>query len=41
MQLESLRERVCRSEYQVDAQAVAGAILAKLTGMRTPPERPA
>jgi hypothetical protein len=40
MQLQALRERVDRSEYEVDSQAVAGAILAKLLAGRTSPERP-
>ena len=34
MEVASLRERVVRSEYEVDTRAVAGAILARLLGER-------
>ena len=38
MQLEALRERVSRSEYEVDSRAVAAAILARLGGDHQPPD---
>ena len=34
MEVATLRERVTRSEYEVDARAVAGAILARLLAER-------
>ena len=34
MHLEALRERVDRSDYEVDTRAVAGAILARLLAER-------
>lgn len=34
MEVATLRERVVRSEYEVDARAVAGAILARLLAER-------
>ena len=34
MQIATLRERVIRSEYEVDSRAVAGAILAHLLADR-------
>lgn len=37
MQLEALRERVGRSDYEVDSRAVAGAILARLLAERPAP----
>ncbi len=37
MQLEALRKRVGRSDYEVDSRAVAGAILARLLAERTAP----
>lgn len=37
MQLQALRERVVRSEYEVDSRAVAGAILARLLAERSSP----
>ncbi len=37
MQLEALRERVGRSDYEVDSKAVAGAILARLLAERQSP----
>ena len=40
MQLEALRERVSRSEYDIDATAVAAAILARLAVVRPPSEHP-
>lgn len=38
MQLQALRERVVRSEYEVDSRAVAGAILARLLAERSSPD---
>lgn len=37
MQLEALRERVGRSDYEVDSRAVAGAILVRLLAERPAP----
>lgn len=37
MHLEALRERVGRSDYEVDSRAVAGAILARLLTERPVP----
>ena len=40
MEVATLRERVTRSEYEVDTHAVAGAILARLFAERPAPAEP-
>jgi hypothetical protein len=40
MEVATLRERVVRSEYEVDSRAVAGAILAHLLAGRPAPSTP-
>lgn len=40
MEVATLRERVVRSEYEVDSRAVAGAILARLLAERRHPGAP-
>ena len=37
MEVATLRDRVVRSEYEVDSRAVAGAILARLLAERPDP----